>query len=360
MERAERTPSLRTVMAATGALHSHVNAIIQKMVETVKTVCLRPDSDPLPDLEYVVLPAQLVSFEKEGPVHFPELASLFSSRTIACELGTTGSSTYSTAMPPNVDIADLLLLEKAFSTDQIDFLSFFSHLVLLYSRGLLLVEEHLRVIGGFRKLIPWTRFDCDGFDSPEHFNSSCETCSINGSSTCSGPSKNCASDVTMCVKLLETTIIGKLTIQNTFRGCLDPNKRKICSREISFRNNHFAMKIAANCCSSDNCNGESLPVSANLDLIPNGYKCGDCSNDNSASGCTAVQEILCTGPHYHCGSFSGTGSRPGEPVKSYSFKGCISQDACSTGLPNIGGTKAYSYQISCTPAMRVPGRTLRV
>ncbi|KAJ1132699.1 hypothetical protein NDU88_011002 [Pleurodeles waltl] len=188
----------------------------------------------------------------------------------------------------------------------------------------------------------------------------CETCSALGSATCFGPIEKCAPDVTLCVKGLETNIIGKVSSQNAFKRCLDPIKHKVCTRELSFRNSQFAITLAANCCSTDKCNGESLPVTAPIDIIPNGYKCGECTSEQSASGCTATQDVLCTGTHYYCGSFNGTGTRPGEPLKSYSYKGCISKDACSTGLPNIGGTKAHTYQLTCTPANRVASRSVRV
>ncbi|XP_069490549.1 phospholipase A2 inhibitor gamma subunit B-like [Ambystoma mexicanum] len=180
----------------------------------------------------------------------------------------------------------------------------------------------------------------------------CEQCAGIGS-TCSGTAHTCAPDVRRCIRGLENNALAKGdTILFSYKGCHEALKRKYCSKDLSFRNSVFAMRIGTSCCTTDKCNSDSLAVTAPIDLVPNGLKCPDCFTDKSSQGCVATQEITCTGNHNMCGSFNGTAARAGESAKPHSFRGCISKDACDVGLPSFAGSHASSYDLKCTPALR--------
>ncbi|XP_078542118.1 uncharacterized protein LOC144827827 [Lissotriton helveticus] len=180
----------------------------------------------------------------------------------------------------------------------------------------------------------------------------CEQCFALHNSSCSGIMTQCPPDVTHCVAGLENNTVGSDVILTAFKDCLDPSQKAACDREFSMNTAVLSFRISRTCCDSDFCNGGDLQVPPS-DNTPNGYICEDCFNDQSTDPCTATGVVQCTGKQNTCVRISGTISRPGEAARSYSGKGCSTQDFCKLGVFNIAGTQAYDYGFKCSLALKV-------
>nr|AJF36150.1 sodefrin precursor-like factor 23 [Lissotriton helveticus] len=180
----------------------------------------------------------------------------------------------------------------------------------------------------------------------------CEQCFALHNSSCSGIITQCPPDVTHCVTGLENSTVGSDVILTAFKDCLDPSQKAACGREFSYKTSVYSFRISRTCCDSDFCNGADVQVPPS-DNTPNGYICEDCFNDQSTDPCIATGVIQCTGKQNACISSSGTGSMPGEDGRSYSAKGCITQDFCKLGIFNLAGTQPYDYSLKCAPALKV-------
>nr|ACB54672.1 sodefrin-like protein precursor [Lissotriton montandoni] len=177
----------------------------------------------------------------------------------------------------------------------------------------------------------------------------CEQCFAVHTSSCSGIITQCPPDVTHCVAGLENRTLGSDNILTAFKDCLDPSQKATCGREISIKTSVLLAQLSRTCCDSDFCNGRKVQVPPS-DNTPNGYICEDCFNDQSTDPCTATGVVQCTGKQNACTSFSGTASKPGEAGRSYSLKGCSTQDFCKLGIFNLAGTQVYNYALKCAPA----------
>nr|AKH14012.1 sodefrin precursor-like factor [Ichthyosaura alpestris] len=175
----------------------------------------------------------------------------------------------------------------------------------------------------------------------------CEKCLASGTSQCSGIFKQCSPDVTHCIKGLENNTLGRDVILTAYKDCLDPSLVETCGKDSSSKTSFHYVAVTSICCDSDLCNTGDLQVPA-VDENPNGYKCEDCFSNQSGDDCTAGREVQCTGEHNTCVRFTGTGSRPGEPVLQYIIRGCGSQDYCK--YFHLVRTQVYSYDLQCSPA----------
>nr|ACB54665.1 sodefrin-like protein precursor [Lissotriton vulgaris] len=180
----------------------------------------------------------------------------------------------------------------------------------------------------------------------------CEQCFALHTSSCSGIMTQCPPDITHCVAGLENSTLRSDVILTAFKDCLDPSQKSACDREFSFKHSVASIRISRVCCDSDFCNSGDLKVPSE-DNTPNGYICEDCFNDQSNEPCRATGVVQCTGKQNACGTFSGTASIPGEAVRSYSAKGCVTQDFCKIGVFNMPGTQAFDYGLKCFPALKV-------
>nr|ACB54669.1 sodefrin-like protein precursor [Lissotriton vulgaris] len=180
----------------------------------------------------------------------------------------------------------------------------------------------------------------------------CEQCFALHTSSCSGIFMQCPSDVTHCVAGLENSTVGGDIILAAFKDCLDPSQTATCGREYSVKTSVFSGQFSRTCCDTDFCNGGDLQVPPS-DNTPNGYICEDCFNNQSADPCTATGVVQCTGKQNACVGYFGTFSRPGEAGRSYSVKGCTTQDLCKLGIFNLAGTQVYNYDLQCAPALKV-------
>nr|AJF36143.1 sodefrin precursor-like factor 13 [Lissotriton helveticus] len=179
----------------------------------------------------------------------------------------------------------------------------------------------------------------------------CEQCFALHNSSCSGIMMQCPPDVTHCVAGLENNTLGSDNILTAFKDCLDLSQKSTCGREFSIKTSVLSAQLSRSCCDSDFCNGGNLQVPPS-DNTPNGYICEGCFNDQSVDPCTAIRVVQCTGKQNTCTSFSGTASRPGEAVRSYSLKGCTTQDFCKLGVFNLAGTQASNNGLKCSPALK--------
>ncbi|XP_069496920.1 phospholipase A2 inhibitor and Ly6/PLAUR domain-containing protein-like [Ambystoma mexicanum] len=180
----------------------------------------------------------------------------------------------------------------------------------------------------------------------------CEHCTNMNAESCSGVFAACPDNVTHCVKGLEKSNNGPYVIQLAFKGCLDPSKQPACGKEVVFRGTDMSLWIKRECCDSDSCNSGDIQVPPILQT-PNGFKCPDCSTDQSASGCTAVGNITCVGNENQCADFTGNAERPGDIVKAYSLRMCATKDACDVGILSMEKIKAFQFDLKCSDAIKV-------
>nr|AKH14004.1 sodefrin precursor-like factor [Ichthyosaura alpestris] len=178
----------------------------------------------------------------------------------------------------------------------------------------------------------------------------CETCLAAGATQCSGIFQQCSADVTHCVKGLENNTFGGAVTVNAFKDCLDPSHQAVCGREFYLKNSVLSFWISTTCCDSDFCNRGDVEVPA-VDETPNGYKCDECYTDKSSDSCTPTGEVECTGKQNTCTSSSGKAGIPGEILKPYSLKGCVTQDYCE--LLQSSATQIHSDELLCVPAMKL-------
>nr|AJF36142.1 sodefrin precursor-like factor 12 [Lissotriton helveticus] len=179
----------------------------------------------------------------------------------------------------------------------------------------------------------------------------CEQCFALHTSSCSGIMTQCPPDVTHCVAGLENNTVGSDNILTAFKDCLDPPQKAACGREFSFNSSVVLFQLTRTCCDTDFCNGGDVQVPPS-DNTPNGYICEDCFNGQSTDPCTATGVVQCTGKQNSCAGFSGTASRPGEAVRSYSMKGCSTHDFCKLAVFNMAGSQACDYGLKCAPALK--------
>ncbi|XP_078542120.1 phospholipase A2 inhibitor and Ly6/PLAUR domain-containing protein-like [Lissotriton helveticus] len=179
----------------------------------------------------------------------------------------------------------------------------------------------------------------------------CEQCFALHTSSCSGIIKQCPPDVTHCVAGLENDTVEGDVILTAFKDCLNPSQKATCGREFSIKTSVVSFQLTRTCCDSDFCNRGDVQVPPS-DNTPNGHICEDCFTDQSADPCTATGVVQCTGKQNACASISGTISRPGEAGRSYSVKGCTTQDFCKLGIFNLGGSQVYNYVLKCVPALK--------
>nr|AJF36140.1 sodefrin precursor-like factor 9 [Lissotriton helveticus] len=180
----------------------------------------------------------------------------------------------------------------------------------------------------------------------------CEQCFALHTSSCSGIMTQCPPDVTHCVAGLENdTMGGGDLILTVFKDCLDPSQKATCGREFSIKTSMSSYWGSRTCCDSDFCNAGDVQVPPS-DNTPNGYICEGCTGDQSAEPCTAPGLAQCTGKQNTCGAFSGTISFPGEAVRSYRAKGCVTQDFCKLGIFNLAASQPYDFVLKCAPALK--------
>ncbi|XP_069490640.1 phospholipase A2 inhibitor and Ly6/PLAUR domain-containing protein-like [Ambystoma mexicanum] len=180
----------------------------------------------------------------------------------------------------------------------------------------------------------------------------CEHCTNLDAESCSGVFAACPDNVTHCVKGLERSSNGPYVIQLAFKGCLDPSKQPACCKEIVLRGTHMSLWLKRECCDSDSCNSGDIQGPPILQT-PNGFKCLDCSSDQSATGCTDVEDITCFGNENQCVNFTGNAERPGEAVRAYSFRACATKDACDVGILSMEGIKTFQFDYKCSDAIQV-------
>ncbi|XP_069496922.1 phospholipase A2 inhibitor 1-like isoform X2 [Ambystoma mexicanum] len=230
----------------------------------------------------------------------------------------------------------------------------------------------------------------------------CEQCYNINAESCSGVFAPCPANVTHCVKRLEKNKDGPYEIQLAYKGCLDPSKQPTCGKEVVFRGADMLLWIKRECCDSDSCNSQdiqALPIlqtpngfkcpecsteesatgcTAVKDVIcvgnenqcanftgnaerpdlpilqtPNGFKCPECSTEESATGCTAVKDVICVGNENQCANFTGNAERPGDVARAYSLRMCATKDACDVGILSMEGIKAFQYDFKCSDAIKV-------
>nr|AKH14008.1 sodefrin precursor-like factor [Ichthyosaura alpestris] len=178
----------------------------------------------------------------------------------------------------------------------------------------------------------------------------CETCLASGTTQCSGIFKQCPPDVTHCVKGLENTKREDSVFVTAFKACLNPSDQAACGRELHFQNSLFSYQISRTCCDSDFCNKGDVEAPV-VDETPNGYKCDERFSDQSSDSCTPTGEAQCTGEQNTCHFFSGKVIVPGDTLKSYSMKGCVTPDYCQ--LFHLAATQIYVDDVLCIPAKKL-------
>nr|AKH13997.1 sodefrin precursor-like factor [Ichthyosaura alpestris] len=178
----------------------------------------------------------------------------------------------------------------------------------------------------------------------------CETCFAAGATQCSGTFEQCSPDVTHCFKGVENTTAGGDVTVNVFKDCLDPSYQAVCGSAFHLKNSVVSYWISTTCCDSDFCNRGDVEVPA-VDETPNGYKCDECYTDQSSDSCTPTGEVECTGKQNTCTSSSGNATIPGEFLKPYSLKACVTQDYCELLLSMA--TQIDSDELLCIPAKKL-------
>nr|AKH14007.1 sodefrin precursor-like factor [Ichthyosaura alpestris] len=178
----------------------------------------------------------------------------------------------------------------------------------------------------------------------------CETCLAAGATQCSGIFQQCSPGVTHCVKGLENSTSGGDVTVNAFKDCLDPSHQAVCGRELYLKNSVFSFWISTTCCDSDFCNTGDVEVPA-VDETPNAYKCDECYTDKSSDSCTPTGEVECTGKQNTCTSSSGKAGIPGDTLRPYSLKACVTQDYCE--LFHSAATQVHGNELLCGPAKKL-------
>ncbi|XP_069496912.1 phospholipase A2 inhibitor CgMIP-I-like isoform X1 [Ambystoma mexicanum] len=177
----------------------------------------------------------------------------------------------------------------------------------------------------------------------------CEQCSNMNTKSCSGFFAPCPYEATHCVKGLENSTVGSNVRLFAYKGCVNPAKQATCGKEVIFRSSQMSLHITRECCDSDSCNSKNIKQAAlRSSQTPNGFKCSDCSTDQSSNGCASVTELQCQGNENRCASFMGTASRPGDDVRRYTVLTCATKDACEVGISSMEGTHVYNFNLECS------------
>ncbi|KAJ8388856.1 hypothetical protein AAFF_G00126120 [Aldrovandia affinis] len=159
----------------------------------------------------------------------------------------------------------------------------------------------------------------------------CFTCASIGAVSCL-PSTNqtCATNQT-CISGTAVNFLGSTSTQSSFKACATPDR---CNSG-SFSFGSARVTVNTECCDTDLCNNQSIPVLA--ENLPNGRQCFTCEPGN----CTGTHEPLaCRGPEDRCFTFPFTIGN----VTS-TLKGCASQSLCSVAM--ILNTPALGLDIVC-------------
>ncbi|XP_078541628.1 phospholipase A2 inhibitor and Ly6/PLAUR domain-containing protein-like [Lissotriton helveticus] len=180
----------------------------------------------------------------------------------------------------------------------------------------------------------------------------CEKCFSVGTATCSGIYRLCPADVTHCVQGLENSTRESKNALTAFKDCGPPSSRPTCGKFLSYRTSKTVIQISKTCCDSDYCNGGDIQAPV-VDERPNGYKCTECINNQSADACTTEKEVLCTGQERPCIFLSGTVVFPGEAAKQSSEFGCVTKTLCRKGTFQFQSVQVLDYDLKCLPAIKV-------
>ncbi|XP_078541457.1 phospholipase A2 inhibitor and Ly6/PLAUR domain-containing protein-like [Lissotriton helveticus] len=137
-----------------------------------------------------------------------------------------------------------------------------------------------------------------------------------------------------------------------FKDCGTASSRPTCGKFLSYRTSKTVIRISRTCCDSDYCNGGDIQAPV-VDENPNGYKCTECANNQSADVCKTEKEVMCTGQEKICVFLSGTVVLPGEAAKQSSEFGCVTKTLCRKGAFQLQGVQVQDYDLKCAPAIKV-------
>ncbi|XP_075045812.1 phospholipase A2 inhibitor gamma subunit B-like [Mixophyes fleayi] len=172
----------------------------------------------------------------------------------------------------------------------------------------------------------------------------CIQCQKTNSDTCEGESVNCP-NCTQCMVASELLEIGNSTYHSIRKDCNPgfPCKQLYCS---DF--NNAIIRVSVQCCTGDNCNTDNYKMPPE-DIERKGKICPACFKFGSTE-CISDDTERCIHPEDQCVDYLGKVRDPGNNVKDYSYKGCISPLGCKFKFSALVGLQEVENEhFICTP-----------
>ncbi|XP_078511666.1 phospholipase A2 inhibitor and Ly6/PLAUR domain-containing protein-like [Lissotriton helveticus] len=172
---------------------------------------------------------------------------------------------------------------------------------------------------------------------------SCQECSSNNASTCTGTSQTCTSLANTCISVITELSAGSIKFTTFARSC---GLSRSCNKILSMSNLYLTLRTSTACCTMDNCTPET-PQLPSPNSTQNGVICQYCI-DESSTYCTSSETMMCTGAETKCISFSFS-TTSGSQTTNAAVRGCATPSFCDIANTSVSAQqrKKTNY-LTCT------------
>ncbi|XP_075046017.1 phospholipase A2 inhibitor and Ly6/PLAUR domain-containing protein-like isoform X1 [Mixophyes fleayi] len=172
----------------------------------------------------------------------------------------------------------------------------------------------------------------------------CYRCLKTNSDTCVGELVHCP-NATQCMVMSELSQFRNETYHSIKKDC---NPGFPC-KDIYYSNfDTVFLRTNVHCCSEDNCNTDSYKMPPDS-IERKGKICPSCFEDGLTE-CIGNNTERCTHPDDPCADFIGKIRDPGNNIRHYTYRGCISPLACKYKMKALVGVKEIeTIRLTCYP-----------
>ncbi|XP_075046170.1 phospholipase A2 inhibitor gamma subunit B-like [Mixophyes fleayi] len=172
----------------------------------------------------------------------------------------------------------------------------------------------------------------------------CNECSKVNSDTCEGKSCDCP-NATQCMVVSELYQVRNKSYHSIRKAC---NPGFPCGGLYISNFNDAFVRIDIHCCTGENCNTDNYKMPPE-DIERKGKICPACFGDGLTE-CISSNTERCIHPDDLCGDYVGKIKDPGNNIKEFNFKGCVSALGCIYKLKAlIGVEEIENIRFTCVP-----------